>query len=377
LSSNDPLVLIEQYLERVRVYLPLDSEDTIVELQTHLIEESERIGGGTMTAGSAMMAIERMGDPKQVANEYAGSGEKVGPVPAEYATPLIRILGVLAAVVVALTVGAYFVGITLNQLFGAGIQNWPFSIPIMIGINLFIAFFIIGIILMFDRDKPVTDKTMMENIFGVGVEGFKPKGRWDAAGDLVMGILWGIVLMLPAVVAVYTDQFEAIYMGIVVFLFLGALRGALFFFGGENNLNLLVETIISVLWIAIAGVIVATNIGFPVDSVYFNGGSGWELVNISQFFTENDIPIPFGAFDLMWALFIFITVALAVWRIIVSVMKISMYLRAGKGLWWQGTWGKKRKISRPFWKKVLGIDDAPYATGTTHRDGPDEADNSQ
>ncbi len=77
MSSNDPLKLIEQYLERVRVYLPLDSEDTLVELQTHLRMEAERIGGGIMTAGSAMMAIERMGDPKSVANEYAGSGEKV------------------------------------------------------------------------------------------------------------------------------------------------------------------------------------------------------------------------------------------------------------------------------------------------------------
>ena len=377
MSSNDPLVLIEQYLERVRVYLPLDSEDTIVELQTHLLEEAERIGGGTMTAGSAMMAIERMGDPKQVANEYAGSGKKVGPVPAEYATPLIRIFGVLAAVVLALTIGAFFVGITLNQLFGAGIQNWPFGIPIMIGINLAIAFVIIGIILMFDRDKPVTDKTIMENIFGVGVEGFKPKGRWDAAGDLFFGILWGIVLMLPAVVAVYTDQFEAIYMGIVVFLFLGAFRGALFFFGGENNLNLLVEAMISALWIAIAGVMVATGVGFPVDSVYVNAGSGWELVNISQFFIENDIPLPFASFDWMWAFFIFITVALAVWRVIVSVMKISMYLRAGKGIWWQGNWGERRKISRPLWKKVLGIDDAPRPQGTTYQDGPEQADSSQ
>ena len=42
MSSNNPLELIEQYLDRVRVYLPLDSEDTIVELQTHLIEEAER-----------------------------------------------------------------------------------------------------------------------------------------------------------------------------------------------------------------------------------------------------------------------------------------------------------------------------------------------
>ena len=175
MSSNDPLKLIEQYLERVRVYLPLDSEDTIIELQTHLIEEAERIGGGTMTAGSAMMAIERMGDPKRVANEYAGSGRKVGPVPAEYVTPVSRIVVVLVAVGLAVTVGAYMIGITITEIFGTSITNWPLALPITISVNLVIAFIIIGAILALDRDKPPTEKTLLEGIFGVGVEGLKPK----------------------------------------------------------------------------------------------------------------------------------------------------------------------------------------------------------
>jgi hypothetical protein len=352
MSSGNPYELIEQYLDRVRVYLPLDSEDTIVELQTHLIEEAERIGGGKLTAGSVMMAIERMGSPKSVASEYAGSGKRVGPVPAEYVVPVARIVGVLIAVGLALTVGAYMIGFTLTGIFGADIQNWPLGIPWMIGINLVIAFIIIGVILMFDRDKPLTEKTLLESIFGVGTEGFKPKGRWDAAGDFIMGIFWAVILVLPGVVVLYTDSFEGIYMSIVIFLLLGAVRGALFYVGGENNLNLAFEALLSLLWIAIAAVIVTTNVGFPIESFYVNSGSGWELQNIVSFFQDNGIPVI--PFDWIWAFFIFITVALAVWRVLVSVMKISMYLRAGKGLWWQGNWGERRRLTKPFWKRVLG-----------------------
>ena len=268
MSSNNPLELIEQYLDRVRVYLPLDSEDTIIELQTHLVEEAERIGNGTMTAGSAMMAIERMGDPKSVAHEYAGSGEKVGPVPAEYANPVARIVIVLFGIATAFIIGFSMLGIPLTQLVGADIQNWPVSIPITIFINVFIIVAIIGIIGLLDRDKPPTEKTILESIFGLGTEGFKPKGKWDAFGDLVMGIFWGLVLMLPQVVILYTPEFAEIYMVLVIFLFVGAVRGALFFIGGENNFNLAVEGILSAVWIAIA--IPLINIGMPVRYVYAN-----------------------------------------------------------------------------------------------------------
>ncbi|MFW9787848.1 MAG: hypothetical protein ACFFE1_09245, partial [Candidatus Thorarchaeota archaeon] len=238
MSSNDPLELIDQYLDRVRIYLPLDSEDTIVELQTHLIEEAERIGGGTMTAGSAMMAIERMGDPKSVANEYAGSGKKVGPVPAEYVSPLSRMLVVIGGVALALIVGASLVGVSFTQMFGADIQNWPLSIPLMIIVNLSILFFIIGGISLLDRSKPPTEKTTLEGFFGIGVDGFKPKSRWDAGFDLVGGLFWGLVLLLPAVVALYSEAFLDYYVAVAIFVLLGAVRGALFYFGGENNLNL-------------------------------------------------------------------------------------------------------------------------------------------
>ncbi len=373
MSSNNPLELIEQYLERVRVYLPLDSEDAIVELQTHLIEEAQRIGGGTMTAGSAMMAIERMGDPKSVANEYAGSGKRVGPVPAEYVNPVTRIIVVLLGVGIALTVGFYMLGVTLSQVIGTDIQNWPLSIPLMIGLNAVIIIVIIGGLSLLDRDKPLTEKTTLESVFGIGVDGFKPKGRWDAAWDLVMGIFWGIVIMLPGVVILYTDAFAAVYMTVVLFLFLGAIKGALFFLGGENNFNLAVEAFLSVVWIALAVVLI--NVGWPVRYVYANGGAGWTLFDLEAFFISNDIP--FVPFDWIWAVIMFVTVVVAIWRVIVSSMKITMYLRAGKRLWWQGNWGERRSLRTPLWKRILGEHDQFQKETSVRHDEHREPDENQ
>ena len=373
MSSNDPLKLIEQYLDRVRVYLPLDSEDAIVELQTHLIEEGERIGEGTMTAGSAMMAIERMGEPKSVANEYAGSGKKVGPVPAEYVNPVIRIIVVIVGIAAAFVIGASMLGVTLTQLLGADIQNWPVSIPIIIFLNLIIFIAIIGIISMFDREKPLTDKTTLETIFGLGVEGFKPKGRLDALGDMIMGIFWGILLVLPGIMVLYTPEFVNVYLLVVIFLFMGAVRGALFFVGGENNFNLAIEGILGVVWIAFA--IVLLNIGWPLRYVYVYSDGSWGLFNLVEFFIDHSIPFP--PFDWIWAVIMFVTVVISVWRIIVSTMKITMYLRAGKGIWWQGNWGERRSLRRPLWKRILGEHDQFQKKETIYQDGYTESEESQ
>jgi uncharacterized membrane protein len=373
MSSNDPLKLIEQYLERVRVYLPLDSEDAILELQTHLIEEAQRIGEGTMTAGSAMMAIERMGDPKSVANEYAGSGKKVGPVPAEYVNPMSRIIILLLGVGAAFTVGLSLVGVTLVQLFGADIQNWPFSIPLMIFLNLFIIVVIIGGLSLLDRDKPLTEKTTLESVFGIGVEGFKPKGRLDAAGDFIMGVFWGVIISIPSIVILYSDAFKALYIYVVVFLFLGAIRGALFYFGGENNFNLAVEAFLSVVWIALAVILI--DVGWPIKYVYNYNGTAWSLFDLKGFFT--DYNIPFVPFDWIWTFIMFITVVIAVWRVFASSMKISMYLRAGKGLWWQGNWGERRSLRTPLWKRVLGEHDQFQKEPDVRHDGHNESEESQ
>ncbi|MHA2117207.1 MAG: hypothetical protein ACXABM_17055 [Candidatus Thorarchaeota archaeon] len=377
MSSNDPLELIDQYLDRVRVYLPLDSEDAIVELQTHLRMEAERIGEGTMTAGSVMMAIERMGDPKSVAHEYAGSGEKVGPVPAEYVSPVSRTIVVLAGVALAIIVGASMIGVTFTQLIGADIQNWPFSIPVMILINLTIILVFIGGISMLDRSKPLTEKTTLESLFGIGVEGFKPKGKLEAIGDLVFGVIFAFILMLPAMVYLYSAAFTAVALYVVVFLLLGAIRGALFYVGGENNLNLAVEGILSVVWIGIA--VVLLNVGWPIERVYYMDGT-WRLFDLVGFFETNNIP--FIPFDWIWAFIMFITIAIAVWRVIVSTMKITMYVRAGKGIWWQGNWGESRRLRRGFWKRRNPVwkrteYNQDSTQNHTRHDGYQEPDESQ
>ncbi|MHA1948951.1 MAG: hypothetical protein ACXAAO_11800 [Candidatus Thorarchaeota archaeon] len=378
MSSNDPLELIDQYLDRVRVYLPLDSEDALVELQTHIRMEAERIGEGNMTAGSVMMAIERMGDPKSVAHEYAGSGEKVGPVPAEYVSPVSRTLVVLAGVALAIITGASMIGVTFTQLIGADIQNWPFSIPVMILINLAIVLVIIGGISMLDRSKPLTDKTTLESIFGIGVEGFKPKGKLDAIGDLVFGVIFAFILMLPAVVILYSAAFTAVALYLVVFLLLGAIRGALFYIGGENNLNLAVEGILSVVWIGIA--VVLLNVGWPFERVYYMDGT-WRLFDLVGFFETHNIP--FINFDWIWAFIMFVTVAIAIWRVLVSTMKITMYVRAGRGVWWQGNWGESRRLRRGFWKrrtqvwKRVSDNQDSTQNQSTRNDGYIEPDESQ
>ena len=325
-----------------------------------------------MTAGSVMMAIERMGDPKHVANEYAGSGKKVGPIPAEYVNPLSKMLIVIAGVALALVVGFSLVGVSLTQLIGADIQNWPFSIPIMIAINLTIFFVIIGGISMIDRSKPLTEKTTLESLFGIGVEGFKPKSRFDAAGDLFFGILWGYVLMLPVVVSLYSAEFLGVVLYVVVFLFLGAIRGALFYIGGENNFNLAVEGILSAIWIVLAVNLI--DIGWPIQSFYVFSDGVWRPIDMTPFFIEHGIP--FVPFDWIWAFIMFVTIAIAVWRIIVSSMKITMHVRAGRGIWWQGNWGERRRLRKPFWKRVLG-DQNSTQEGTTYHDGYRDYSESQ
>ncbi|MHA1246242.1 MAG: hypothetical protein ACTSPE_02860 [Candidatus Thorarchaeota archaeon] len=100
---------IEDYLDRVRAYLPLGSEDYIIEIRTHLLQEAERISNGAVTEGSALLAIEHMGDPKSVANEYAGTGKRIGPLPVEYARPVAALTIVFIGIGLAVMLGLFLV----------------------------------------------------------------------------------------------------------------------------------------------------------------------------------------------------------------------------------------------------------------------------
>lgn len=368
MSSSDPLKLIDQYLERIKVYLPYDNEDALVEIRTHLLEEAERIGEGRMTAGSALMAIERMGDPKAVANEYADSGEKVGPVPTEYVQPLTRVLIALIGLSLAFIVGAYVVGIAFNELFGATSIDFA-AIPIMIIVNLIIVFSIIGGITILDRDKAITEKTTLEGLLGVGGEALKPKPKTDAIGEAVMGVVFIVVLILPQLIMTYTATFLLVLPALLALLGLGALKGVMFAIGGENNLNLLFEGLLSFLWILFATVLI--NVGWPTNSFWaFNNGA-WGLYDIGSIFAEMGLEwlLPF---NWIWIFIIFVVVVTSIWRLISASMKVGMYLRQGKGLWWKGTFGERHISRKPFWKRIRAEPEED-THGSTYQDGYQES----
>jgi len=338
--SEKPLDLIEKYLDRVRVYLPIGSEDSLIEIRTHLLEEAESIGNGSITRGSAMMAIERFGDPKDAANALAGTGKRVGPVPTEYTQPLMRMITVIVAIATALLIGAYVIGLTFPDWFS--FTNFP-AIPFVlaqIGIYVLI---ILGIIYLVKRETAPTEKTAVEELLGIGSAAFKPKPRTDAFMDIVGGTVMGLIMLLPQLRITLSPAFLVFADIIAVLMFIGAIKGFLFFAYGENNLNLMFEILLSVGWVILC--ISLITIGWGFDYVWsYSDGLGWQMTSMIEL--ADLIPFIGGMFDAIWALIIFIIVAVAIWQTFMSTMKISMYLKAEKGWWWTGNWGDSRLFGR-------------------------------
>jgi hypothetical protein len=340
--TKDPMKLIRQYLERVRVYLPIDSADLLLEIRTHLLEAAETIGEGQITLGSTLMAIERFGEPKAVANEYAGSGKKVGPIPTEYTQPIIRILGTLIALSIAFVFGAYIVGAAFLVPLGIVSEaiNIPSTFPMIVVTNFLVIFFIISTITVIEKiHRDPSEKSALEEFLGIGSEGFRPKPKSDAAADLFFGIVLGIVLLLPQVMLLYSPELKIFIAVASALLFVGAMKGFLFLVGGENNGTLLFEIgegIFSIIFIMFL-----LNVPFPVEYVWINVDGTWSLLEIWPLFER--IPYPFSLLpSLIWRFILFIVVVVTTWRIIVNAMKVSMYAKEGRGLWWQGTWGPSK-----------------------------------
>lgn len=335
---DKPIDLIEKYLERVKVYLPLGSEDTLTEIRTHLIQMAEELGNGQVTHGSAMLAIERFGDPKDAANAYSGTGRKIGPVRAEYATPLLRIALLLVVLSTVFIVGASILSFVLPDILG--FVNFPFSIPVMIVMSLIYAFLILGGLSYLDKDKAPTEKTVVESILGVGSGAFKPKPLSDAAGDFLFGMVGAVVLMSPQVQMLFTPEALLFIYPAVILMLADAIKGVLFLLAGENNVNLLVEAIVGVFWIVLSMFLI--NITFPLTGVWNNTNGIWEIIPISELSTlvpEFDFAM---TFDLIWIGVVFLIVITNLWEVLVASMKIPMYLSAGKGWWWKGEHGKKK-----------------------------------
>ncbi|TFG07573.1 hypothetical protein EU538_08555 [Candidatus Thorarchaeota archaeon] len=335
--NKNPLKIIDQYLERVKVYLPLHSEETLMEIRTHLIEEAENIGDGKMTEGSALMAVERLGDPKNVANEYAGTGAKKGPIPKEYFMPVMRLVVGFVGIIITFAVGAYIVGIFNPSLF----SPIPLTtLLVTIGVNVVIIIVIFGIITIFES-KSVAEKTMVEEVLSLGVAGFKPKPRSDALGEAVFGVIFAVILLLPQTYLLYSDPFRMLVGIIAVLTFVGAIKGALFFYAGENNLNLVLEAVLSALSIVVAMALI--NIGWPLDYVWGFSGNEWQLISMA--YIESLMDLPITPFDAIWYFIIFIVVLSNTWKIISAAVKVPVYLQEDRGLWWRGRWGQRKKMS--------------------------------
>ncbi|TXT56530.1 MAG: conserved membrane protein of unknown function [Candidatus Thorarchaeota archaeon] len=337
--TKDPMKLIDEYLERVKIYLPLDSEETLIEMRTHLIEEAERIGNGKLTPGSAMMAIERFGDPKTAANEYAGTKKKAKFIPAEYVHPLFRIFATFISVGIAFIVGAFLVGQYIPGLYFE--NTLIVLIPLLIIVNLIFAIVIVAGISKIDQDRLVTEKTIFESVLGIGSAAFKPKSKLDSIGEVIMSVIFSTVLLHPAMMAIYSPVLIPFILPLAAMALAGAFKGLLFVVGGENNLTLTFEMLLSGIWIIFAMIIV--NIGWPFTGVYAFSDGVWYIIDLSTVFSEAGIP--FWPFDGIWAVLIFVSVVVSTWHVIVSAMKISMYVKEGKGVWWQGKWGERNPVS--------------------------------
>jgi len=347
--SEEPMELIEKYLERVRIYLPIDSEDTLTEMRTHLIQEAESIGQGKITRGSAMLAIERFGDPKDAANAYAGTGKKVGPIPAEYALPAGRIIMVLVALAVAFGIGAYFVGLSLSTWGLPMFTNWPFSVPLMVLFWVGLAIVVIGLLSFLDRFKAPTEKTTLEGVLGVGTGIFTPRSRLDATVEFVFGLVFAVILLLPQVRVCFDPAYLPVLNAIVILVVLGAMKGLLFSRFGENNVNLLLEAVLAAATIALCMVLATT--GWPIVQVWVNTDGLWHFYYLSDLYSE--INFLEAMFNGIWAFIVFIIAVTSSWRLVISGVKISMYMKAGKGWWWKGTWGSRRHPSWSKWSRRL------------------------
>jgi hypothetical protein len=342
--SEEPMEMIDKYLERVRIYLPIDSEDTLIEIRTHLIQEAESIGQGRISRGSAMLAIEHFGDPKDAANAYAGTGRKVGPIPAEYVLPTGRIVMALMALAIAFGIGAYFVGLSLSTWGLPIFTNWPFSIPLMVLFWVGLAIVVIGLLSFLDRFKAPTEKTTLEGVLGVGTGVFTPKHRLDAVIEFVFGLIFVMILLLPQIRLCFDPAYLPVVNAIVILVGLSAVKGLLFSRFGENNVNLLLEAVLAAAWIPMCMVLATT--GWPIIQVWINTNGVWSLYPLSTLYGE--IYFLHDMFNGVWTFIVFIVAVTSSWRLVISGMKISMYMKAGKGWWWQGTWGSRL---HPGWKK--------------------------
>ncbi len=342
--NGNPDSLIEEYLERVRVYLPMNCEEILAEIRTHIIEAAEELGSGRVTPGSVILAIERLGDPKIVASEYAGTGERVGPIPVEYKLPLVRTITVVVAISIAFILGG---AVVYDTALSMGVDILAvFQMFVISTVASFLVIILI-IVLAFSTHKPmITKKTFVEHAFSFGVKGFKPKARHDAVLEMAGGSIFAMVFLLPQVQALFSPIFRQLIPIAIVLSVALAIKGGFFVIAGENTLNLITEGIVEVASVAFA--ITILNIGWPLDYWPVVSDGTWTLINIEEFLFSHGIE--FSLFNGLWVMIIFVVIVTDTWRVIVASLKATAYIRNGKGLWWKREHHMRRyQRLKPHW----------------------------
>ncbi|MHA1771275.1 MAG: hypothetical protein ACTSYL_06590 [Candidatus Thorarchaeota archaeon] len=327
MSRNRAMKTIDDYLDRVKSYLPLVDESYIVELRTHLIQEAERLGDGSVTEGSALLAVEHMGDPKAVANEYAGSGEKVGPIPVEYVRPFVVLSVMFVGIGFTIVVGWLIAAHAFPEVTMSLCGSLLVSFIILSGLAL--ALIIVERLDVIDLRRSAAERTLFERFIGIGADALRKKTRKDAILGAIMGIVAPIVLYLPSLSNLFSRDFLP-FVPIIASIFLfTAFVDILYYRFGENNAILLLEILANIFCVII--VILLVNV-FPTTYTYGYENGMWTLIDLAAVFAESpwSRDLAFG----VWTFVIIIVVIVHIWQIIVNTLKVSWYFREGRGFWW-------------------------------------------
>ncbi|MCF2135808.1 MAG: hypothetical protein K9W43_01075 [Candidatus Thorarchaeota archaeon] len=327
MNNNRAMKAIDDYLDRVRSYLPMVDESYIVELRTHLIQEAERLGDGSVTEGSALLSVEHMGDPKAVASEYAGSGEKIGPIPVEYVRPFVVLSVMFAGIGFAIAAGWTIASYAFPEVTMFFSGSLLVSLIIIIGFGL--SLIIVERLDVIDLRRSVAERTFFERFIGIGADALRKKPRKEVIIDAIMGFSVPIILLLPFVSVLFSEDFLPFFLIIAGVSLFSAFVDIFYYRFGENNVILILEMLANISCVIVA--ILLVNV-FPVACVYGFENGHWIVIDLAAVFTENpwSQQLAFG----VWTSAIVIVVMVHIWQTIVDILKVSWYFREGRGLWW-------------------------------------------
>ncbi|MEM2141818.1 MAG: hypothetical protein QXQ81_00980 [Candidatus Thorarchaeota archaeon] len=314
-------------------------------MRTHLIEEAEKLGQGEVTHGSAMLAVERFGDPRDVANEYARLGRKMGPIPSEYVVAVLRTMIILVAVGFAFLMGSYVVGIALSAYLPEALPFVPYLWYAVLGIavlGILYAVVTVGRIRLLHKNRPPSEKTALEEILGVGVEAFQPSSRLDILFECALCAVMASILALPRIQSLFASAFLLPLNFIVALLVLSAIIRLVQFRIGENNVILLLTALTSAAWVLLSFVLI--NFRFPLQYLMVTYDGIVMIIPLDSLVVME--PVLSVVFATIWIGIVFIIVMTSVWDMMLSAAKMTMYMKQGRTWWWRGTWGPDRVFGK-------------------------------